>query len=159
MAQAITRRMAACGPPSQMAIIAGRNQVLLQRLRAEPWAVPVTILGYVDAMADWMAAADLLVTKAGPGTLAEAACLGLPVAITGFVPGQEAGNIDWVTQTHTGVFAEKPEEVGKMVCELLAPGNPELYQMSARAMALSRCNAAEEIAAAVLALNPRPATL
>jgi len=159
MAQAITHRMAACRIPSQMAIIAGRNQVLLQRLRAEPWPVPVTILGYVDAMADWMAAAELLVTKAGPGTLAEAACVGLPVAITGFVPGQEAGNIAWVTQTRTGVFAKEPQEVGRLVCDLLAPDNPELHHMAVRAMALSHCNAAEEIAAAVLALSPRPAVL
>ena len=38
-------------------------------------------------------AADVLVTKAGPGTIAEAAAVGLPVMVTSFLPGQEAGNV------------------------------------------------------------------
>jgi hypothetical protein len=33
-------------------------------------------------MAEYMAAAELLITKAGPGTIAEAASLGLPVMLT-----------------------------------------------------------------------------
>ena len=57
-------------------IIAGNNQELLKRLRAQQWSLPVTVLGYVENMAEWMAASDLLVTTAGPGTLAEAACEG-----------------------------------------------------------------------------------
>ena len=96
MAQAIARRLAANRAHAQMAIIAGSNQPLQRRLRGEPWPIPVTILGFVENMADWLAAADLLITKAGPGTLAEAACTGVPVIITSFIPGQEACNVAWV---------------------------------------------------------------
>lgn len=42
-------------------------------------------LGFVSNMADFMVAADVLVSKAGPGTIAEAASLGLPVMITRYV--------------------------------------------------------------------------
>jgi 1,2-diacylglycerol 3-beta-galactosyltransferase len=44
--------------------------------------VDVIGLGFVDNMAEFMVAADVLVSKAGPGTIAEAAAVGLPVMMT-----------------------------------------------------------------------------
>lgn len=44
--------------------------------------VKVVGLGYVNKMADYMVAADVLVSKAGPGTIAEAAAVGLPIMLT-----------------------------------------------------------------------------
>ena len=49
-------------------------------------------------MPEYMVAADVLVSKAGPGTIAEAASVGLPVMMTSFLPGQEAGNVDVVLE-------------------------------------------------------------
>jgi 1,2-diacylglycerol 3-beta-galactosyltransferase len=45
-------------------------------------------LGFVTNMAEYMVASDVLVTKAGPGTIAEAAAVGLPVMLTSFLPGK-----------------------------------------------------------------------
>lgn len=56
--------------------------------------VDVVPLGFVRNMAEYMVAADILVTKAGPGTIAEAAAVGLPIMVTSHLPGQEAGNVD-----------------------------------------------------------------
>jgi 1,2-diacylglycerol 3-beta-galactosyltransferase len=47
--------------------------------------VDVVGLGFVTNMADYMVAADVLVTKAGPGSIAEAAAVGLPVMLTRYV--------------------------------------------------------------------------
>jgi hypothetical protein len=47
--------------------------------------VDVVGLGFVTNMAEYMAASDVLVTKAGPGTIAEAAAVGLPVFLTRYV--------------------------------------------------------------------------
>lgn len=44
--------------------------------------VDVVGLGFVTNMAEYMVAADILVSKAGPGTIAEAAAVGLPVMLT-----------------------------------------------------------------------------
>lgn len=44
--------------------------------------VDVVGLGFVTNMPDYMVAADILVSKAGPGTIAEAAAVGLPVMLT-----------------------------------------------------------------------------
>jgi 1,2-diacylglycerol 3-beta-galactosyltransferase len=156
-ARAIAGRLAASGAPAQMAIIAGNNRELLKRLRAQHWPIPVKPLGYVENMAEWMAASDLLVAKAGPGTLAEAACVGLPVLITEFIPGQEAGNVSWVVDHQAGVFAPKPAEVAPLVDELLQPGNPQLDFMAGQARSIARCDAAEQIAQAALALYHRTA--
>ena len=52
-----------------------------------------------------MRASDLLITKAGPGTLAEASVAQLPVVVYDYVPGQERGNLDWVRNNGVGVVA------------------------------------------------------
>lgn len=56
----------------------------------------VIINGFVDNMPDWMTAADTIVTKAGPGTIAESLICNLPVLLNDFVPCQEHGNVPWV---------------------------------------------------------------
>ena len=42
------------------------------------------------ASEQYMSASDCIVTKAGPGTVAEAAIKGLPVILSCFLPGQDA---------------------------------------------------------------------
>lgn len=66
--------------------------------------VAVIGLGFVTKMAEYMVAADVLVSKAGPGTIAEAAALSLPVMLTSFLPGQEEGNVDFVIDGEFGTF-------------------------------------------------------
>ncbi len=159
IARALARRLATHPAPPYLAIIAGRNRVLARRLRNERWPLPVQVLGFVNNMAEWMAAADLLVTKAGPGTLAEAACLGLPALISGFIPGQETGNVEWVQQHGAAIYEPNPEKLAHLADELLRPGNPLLAQMAARARSLGRPYASAEIAEAALRLirAPEPA--
>jgi 1,2-diacylglycerol 3-beta-galactosyltransferase len=152
MARTIARRLAEAPFPTQMAIIAGRNEVLLRQLRTEPWPIKVVPLGFVEQMADWMRAADILVTKAGPGTLAEAVCVGTPVIVTDFIPGQESGNVAWIERTGAGAFIREPERVAETIRRWLQPGNPLLIELSARARAAGRPEAATEIALAALAL-------
>lgn len=96
-----------------------RIQLALDRaaVRAEkgevsetPGNVDVVPLGFVKNMAEYMVAADVLVSKAGPGTIAEAASVGLPVMVTSHLPGQEAGNVDIVLNGGFGDFCEDPGE-------------------------------------------------
>lgn len=77
--------------------------------------VDVVGLGFVTNMAEYMAAADVLVTKAGPGTIAEAAAVGLPVMLTSYLPGQEAGNVDYVLEKGFGDFCDEPAEIADEV--------------------------------------------
>ncbi len=157
LARAVAQRLAHHPATPQLAVVTGRNANLLRQLAAEDWPLPMTLLGFVNNMADWLAASDLLISKAGPGTLAEAACLGVPVLITDFIPGQETGNVAWAQENGAGIFEPDPARVAALVAELLQPAAPRLGQMAARARAISHPQAAAEIADAALALlHARP---
>jgi 1,2-diacylglycerol 3-beta-galactosyltransferase len=66
---------------SQMVVICGKNQYAKEQLeQVNDWGtnVIVHIKGFVNNMDEYMKASDVLVTKAGPGTIAEASICGLP---------------------------------------------------------------------------------
>ncbi|MBV8363434.1 MAG: hypothetical protein JO193_02610 [Candidatus Eremiobacteraeota bacterium] len=90
-----------------LVVVCGRNAALQSRLEelAPTFAMRTRILGYTDAIPSLMRAADLLVTKAGPGSLAEANVAQVPVVVYDYVPGQERGNIDFVRRNGIGVVA------------------------------------------------------
>ncbi len=131
---------------AQLVIVTGRNEQLRARLSAEAWSLPVRVEGFVHNMYEWMRAADLLVTKAGPSTVSEALVMGLPMVLNGALPGQERPTVDYIVQSGAGVWAPTFNRVTRAVCELLPPGNPRLDRMSANARALARPDAAWRIA-------------
>jgi len=55
---------------------------------SETKGLRVSVQGFVHNIDEYMAASDLLVTKAGPGTIAEAMTRGLPMVLSSFLPGQ-----------------------------------------------------------------------
>lgn len=138
----------------QMAVVCGRNQALKARLDAARWDIPVRIFGFVHNMPELMTAADLLVTKAGPGMLAEAFIAGTPVLIYGFIPGQETDNVHYVLRHRAGLYVDTPEAIAAQVQALFRPGNPTLAEMAGNAARLARPNAALEIARQICALAP-----
>jgi 1,2-diacylglycerol 3-beta-galactosyltransferase len=62
----------------------------------------VLVLGFVTNMAELMSACDVIITKAGPGTIMEALICGLPMVLNAFVPCQEEGNIPYVVDNKVG---------------------------------------------------------
>ena len=62
----------------------------------------VRLLGFVTNVDEWMVAADILVTKAGPGTIAEACCCQTPILLFDYLPGQEEGNVTFVCERGMG---------------------------------------------------------
>lgn len=159
IAQAVTRRLSVQRPPAQVAIVTGQNRTLYRQLCAEAWPIPICVRGYVENMAEWLAAADLVITKAGPGTLAEAACLGVPVIITDYIPGQETGNVAWTVEHGAGLFEQNPNRIAALVADWLRPGNSSLAVMSARARAIARPDASAQIAQSALLLLGQSGTL
>ena len=110
-----------------------------------PGNVDVIPLGFTTNMAEYMVAADVLVTKAGPGTIAEAAAVGLPIMVTSHLPGQEAGNVDIVLDGGFGDYCEDPETIAlEIACWL--QDSQLIDVMSKKAQAVGHPHAAEEIA-------------
>lgn len=131
---------------AQLAVITGRNQGLRRELESRAWAFPLRIQGFVHNVEDWMGAADLVVTKAGPSTVSEALVMGLPMVLSGALPGQERPNADYVVERGAGVWAPTPAEAARAVYELLSTGSSTLTGMTECARALARPDAARRAA-------------
>ena len=129
----------------QIVVICGRNRSLQDRLQARTWPIPVTVNGFVDNMPDWMAACDCVVTKAGPGTIAEALISGLPIVLSGFIPGQEEGNVPFVVDNGVGEYSTTPREIAAIVARWFGPGRDDLPVMAARARELGHPQATFDI--------------
>ncbi len=93
--------------PIELVVVCGRNENLEQKLGelSATLPTPMQVLGFTDKIPEYFRAVDLLVTKAGPGTLAEANAAQLPVIVYDYVPGQERGNVDFVRHNGLGLIA------------------------------------------------------
>ncbi len=142
--------------PVQLLVVTGRNRRLythLQRTRAS-LHVPAKILGFVQNMPELMHASDVIITKAGPGTICEALACDLPVILSGYVPGQEEGNIDYVVKNEVGVLALDAPTLIDALRLLIRPGSPELRRQQENAKRISRPRASFDIAQCILSYLP-----
>ncbi len=131
--------------PVALVIVAGRNEVLKVQLEQRPWHLPTRIYGFTREMPDFMRAAHILVTKAGPGTISEALCAGLPMILFSQMDGAEEGNVDYVTRCGCGMYAPRPDQVVCCLARWLE--HPEEREQAAQACrAAARPDAAREIA-------------
>lgn len=139
------------GTAATVAVVTGKNEALRRRLVEARHGVPVVPLGFVDRMSDLMHASDILITKAGPGTIAEASIRGLPMAIYGFIPGQEEANVTVVVQAGAGLHEPDPVRLGARVATLIGRERDTLAAMAASARSLGRASATRDIVASILA--------
>ncbi|HVC09046.1 MAG TPA: glycosyltransferase [Elusimicrobiota bacterium] len=133
--------------PLELVVVAGRNQKAFERLKKIP--VPARhrarVLGFTDKVHELMAAADLLVTKPGGLTTAEALSSALPVAAVMPIPGQESRNADFLLARGAGLRIDSPAALRGEVSALLR--HPaRLRAMRAKAFRLGRPLAAFEVA-------------
>jgi 1,2-diacylglycerol 3-beta-galactosyltransferase len=99
-------------------------------------------------MPDFMRAADVLVTKAGPGTIAEALNAGLPIILFAKLPGQEDGNVSFVVDEQLGVWAPTPDQVVAVLQRWVQ--NPQVREgYAANCRHAARPDASRQIARAV----------
>lgn len=137
---------------AQIIVIAGRNKDLKAKLDKHNWQTPHKIFGYVSnhyEMPRIMVASDIIVTKAGPSTITEAAIAGLPMIISDRIPGQETGNVQLVVDNDAGVYVPKPDKVADTVALWLSEGKERLAERAANATKIADPNAVWEIAEAV----------
>ncbi len=131
--------------PIQIIAVCGRNEQARAAIQAMPTVAPTQALGFCNNIPELMGAADLLVTKAGPGSICEGFIAGLPIALYDAVPGQEAGNIEWVTQSGAGQWCPSPELVLDQVRQWLQQP-AQMQQASLASLAQAQPDAALHIA-------------
>lgn len=139
----------------QLVVVCGRNEEVRKSLSERrwmnrqlgEWLFEPQILGFVKNIDEYMTAADCLVTKAGPGSIAEGMIKGLPCLLTAFVPGQEEGNIGYVTDNGAGAYVpdEEPEQIAEKIAEWLSDP-AAMKEMSENARRLAKPAAALQIA-------------
>lgn len=132
-------------PIGQLIIICGRNKDLASTLELLEWKIPVQIRGFEKQMEKWMGACDCIITKAGPGTIAEALIRGLPIILNDYIPGQEKGNVPYVVENGAGVFTRSSKETARLVAEWFTTKSDELKRMSENALQLAQPNAVFDI--------------
>lgn len=145
----ITKELAGelhAGGGGQVVVVCGKNEAVKARLESHEWPkdVYVNVKGFVSNMDKLMGASDCIVTKAGPGTIAEACASGLPIMLSGYLPGQEAGNVPLVAEGGFGAYHGQPKQIAKTVSGWLK--DPSLLaNMSRNARSFGRPEATKEI--------------
>jgi Glycosyltransferase family 28 C-terminal domain len=121
----IAEQLDAARLPLQLILICGKNEKLAARLQAKQWNIPVHVVGFTREVNRLMHAADFLIGKPGPGSIAEAVASDLPVLLecnSSTLP-QERYNTEWITEKQVGAVVKhfKREIVGA-VQAFLEPG-------------------------------------
>ena len=83
----------------QIILAVGTNKHLASRFSN---IARVNVLPFTSKIAPYMAAADVIVGKAGPNAIAEAVMLGKPFLATSFIPGQEEPNLAFLQRYNLG---------------------------------------------------------
>jgi len=120
---AIAERLDAEQMPLQLILICGRNEELAAKFRARTWRMPVKVVGFTKEIHKLMRAADFLIGKPGPGSIAEAMVRKLPVLIesNAWTLPQERYNAEWVVEKRVGIVLKSFRQVVQGVRQMLEP--------------------------------------
>jgi 1,2-diacylglycerol 3-beta-galactosyltransferase len=139
----------------QILAVCGRNDALAHRIREDNHS-GVHVYGFVDNMPDLMLAADVLVTRAGPGMIAEGLACGCPLLLTGCLPGQEDGNVEEVVARQLGDYVPRTSALVAAIERWFAKSEPERQADAERARAAGDPQAAFRVAEIMVELIDRP---
>lgn len=127
-------------------LVCGKNEKLQQRTSSAEYShnVQTRVFGFVDNIHELMSAADVLVSKAGGLTSAEAMALGLPMVIVDPIPGQETRNAEIIVEQRAGWKALDIANLGYKLKRIIE--DPKLLESAQIAAAgLGKPNAAHDI--------------
>jgi 1,2-diacylglycerol 3-beta-galactosyltransferase len=119
----IAERLETAGLPLQLIVICGRNEELAAQFRGRSWKMPLHTVGFTKEVHRLMRAADFLIGKPGPGSVAEAMVRRLPVILecNAWTLPQERYNTEWVREKRVGIVLKSFGEIVTGVKELLEP--------------------------------------
>jgi processive 1,2-diacylglycerol beta-glucosyltransferase len=146
----VVRALLAVERPVQAVVVAGRDERLRGRLARAAAGSPLRVVGYVEDVPTLLAAADLLVTKAGGMTLAEATAAAVPLLLYGSLPGQERGNERFASRAGIALVARSRGELRRLLDRALGDLDA-LERMQGSLRRLGRPDAAHHVVDLVLA--------
>jgi processive 1,2-diacylglycerol beta-glucosyltransferase len=135
----------------QEIIITGTNKKLYKSLqrKIKKFKRTIRLFSYVNNINELMGISNIIITKPGGVTTAEALTKKIPMIIVKPIPGQETNNASYLVGRKAAVKTEKPASIHHIVENLLKnPGR--LKQMSESAEDISKPNASLDIAKLIL---------
>ncbi len=132
----IVERLDAARMPVQLIVICGRNNKLAAKFRARSWNLPLHVLGFTKEVHRLMRAADFLIGKPGPGSVAEAMVRRLPVVLecNAWTMPQERYNTEWVKEKRVGIVLGNFKEIVSGVNQLLEPATFAEFRQNVAAL-------------------------
>jgi UDP-N-acetylglucosamine:LPS N-acetylglucosamine transferase len=132
----IAERLDAAQLQLQLILICGRNEELAAKFRTRMWRMPVKVIGFTKEVHKLMRAADFLIGKPGPGSIAEAMVRKLPVLIecNAWTLPQERYNAEWVIEKRVGIVLKSFREAVTGVQQMLAPATLAEFQKNIAAL-------------------------
>ena len=132
----IAERLEEARLPLQLIVICGRNEKLAAKFRARRWKMPLHVVGFTKEVHRLMRAADFLIGKPGPGSVAEAMVRRLPVILecNSWTLPQERYNTEWVREKRVGIVLKSFDEIVSGVKELLEPATLAEFQRNVGAL-------------------------
>jgi Glycosyltransferase family 28 C-terminal domain len=132
----ITERLDASEIPVQLILICGRNEKLAAKLNGQQWRMPTKVIGFTKEVHKLMRAADFLIGKPGPGSIAEAMVRQLPVLIecNAWTLPQERYNAEWVTEKRVGIVLKSFRDVVAGVRQMLQPATLTEFRRNVAAL-------------------------
>jgi processive 1,2-diacylglycerol beta-glucosyltransferase len=142
--------------PLDVVAVAGRNE----KVKAELEGIPVDprhrarVIGFTDQIDEWMAAADLVVSKPGGLTTSEALARGAVMVVVNPIPGQESRNSDFLLENGAAIKGNNIATLAYKVDTLLEDPK-RLAQLKANVARLARPRAAYDVVTRALGLAAR----
>jgi UDP-N-acetylglucosamine:LPS N-acetylglucosamine transferase len=134
------------GGAMQVAVVAGKDEVLYNEITQFEWHIPAYIYDYVENMPAMMKASDLIVCKAGGLIVTESLASGLPMVLIEVIPGQETGNAEYVTAYGAADTAQSPIEVLELLSHLMRDDGALLKKRAANAKLMGLPQSAYDVA-------------
>ncbi|MCM8781392.1 MAG: hypothetical protein NC908_05670 [Candidatus Omnitrophica bacterium] len=138
----------------QEIVVVGANKNLYSNLKMNltNYRKKILLFGYVNNINEFMDVSEMIITKLGGITTAEALAKRLPMIIVNPIPGQEVNNTEYLTRYGAAIKVDTPFKIREVVEDLFL--NPaKLAQMREACGAISKPNASLDIAKLLLDLS------
>jgi processive 1,2-diacylglycerol beta-glucosyltransferase len=137
----------------QVIVVCGMNNRIYSwvKKRLRYYKKKFLLSGYAQNVEELMSAADILITKPGGITCAEALSKGLPMLIISPIPGQEANNTSYLITRGAAIAVKRPRDLIDIVGNLY--NQPDrLKELSEASLRIAKPQAARDIAQLLLDL-------
>ena len=137
-------------------IVTGINKKLYRSLKKKikKSKKKFLLFGFIDNINELMEISDIIITKPGGITTAEALAKKIPMVIVKPIPGQEASNTAYLMKKGAAIKCDNPKEINLAIEDLLDDPD-KLKELSESAQRISKPNASLDAAKLILELAGR----